>query len=108
MDGSSAVLQTRFSSVVFPAFALPITRIRKQVYSARILAASSSGSIVTASVGAAGGTRTTGSSETGGDEVAGAGEKPGGGKVTGGGKRTDADAVTTGGVTTVEGEFERL
>ena len=71
MDGSSVVLHTRFSSVVFPAFALPITRIRKQVYVARSFAASS-GSIVTAGVGAAGG------------------------------------AVTTGGATTVEGEFERL
>jgi len=71
MDGSSVVLHTRFSSVVFPAFALPITRIRKRVYVARSFAASS-GSIVTADVGAAGG------------------------------------AVTTGGTTTVEGEFERL
>ena len=59
MDGSSVVLHTRFSSVVFPAFALPITRIRKRVYVARSFAASS-GSIVTAGVGAAGGTVTPG------------------------------------------------
>jgi hypothetical protein len=51
MDGSSVVLHTRFSSVVFPAFALPITRIRKRVYLARSFAASSSGSIVTAGGG---------------------------------------------------------
>ena len=38
--GSSFVLQTRLSSVVLPAFALPITRIRKWVYLARIFAAS--------------------------------------------------------------------
>jgi hypothetical protein len=60
MDGSSVVLHTRFSSVVFPAFALPITRIRKRVYLARSFAASSSGSIFTAGVGAAGGAVTTG------------------------------------------------
>ena len=45
--GSSFVLQTRLSSVVLPAFALPITRIRKWVYLARIFAASN-GSIDTA------------------------------------------------------------
>jgi len=43
MDGSSVVLHTRFSSVVFPAFALPITRTRKWEYLARSFAASSSG-----------------------------------------------------------------
>jgi len=63
MDGSSVVLHTRFSSVVFPAFALPITRIRKQVYVARSFAASS-GSIVTAGAGAAGGAVTTGGATT--------------------------------------------
>ena len=58
MDGSSVVLHTRFNSVVFPAFALPITRIRKQVYLARSFAASSA---------------RTRSSATGGDETAGGG-----------------------------------
>ena len=32
MQGSSVVLQTRFKSVVFPALARPITRIRKRWY----------------------------------------------------------------------------
>jgi len=32
MHGSSVVLQTRFKSVVFPALARPITRMRKWVY----------------------------------------------------------------------------
>ena len=117
MDGSSVVLHTRFSRVVFPAFALPITRMRKQVYLARIFAASS-GSIVTAGVGAAG-DRGTGSSsaggneaaggdeEAGGDDAAGGGEEAGRGRVTGGGKRMDRGAVTTGGAAG-EGEFERL
>ena len=36
------VLHTRFSSVVFPALALPITRTRKRVYLARSFAASRS------------------------------------------------------------------
>ena len=55
MDGSSVVLHTRFSSVVFPAFTLPMTRMRKRLYLARSFAASSSGSVVAADVGAAGG-----------------------------------------------------
>jgi hypothetical protein len=83
MDGSSVVLHTRFSSVVFPAFALPITRMRKRVYLARSFAASP-GSIITAGVGEAGG-RGIGSSATGGDEAAGGGQEPGGGR---GEKRT--------------------
>jgi len=90
MDGSSVVLHTRFSNVVFPAFALPITRMRKRLYLARSLAASS-GSIVSAA----------GGSETGEDEAAGGGEEAGGGIVTGGGKRTGGGAVRTCGATTV-------
>jgi len=104
MDGSSVVLHTRFSSVVFPAFALPITRMRKRVYLAWSFIASS-GSIVTA---AGGGTGATGGSATGGHEGVGGGKEAGGGTVTGWGKRTDVGAVTTGRATTVEGEFERL
>jgi hypothetical protein len=107
MDGSSIVLHTRFSRVVFPAFALPITRIRKRVYLSRSFAASS-GPIVTAGAGAAGGTGATGDPATCGDEAAGGVEEAGGGTVTGGGRGTDRGAVTTGGVTTVEGEFGRL
>jgi len=99
MDGSSVVLHTRFNNVVFPAFALPITRMRKRLYLARSLAASS-GSIVTAGAGAAGGTGAAGSSEIGEDE-AGGGEEAGGGTVTGGGKRTGGGAVRTCGATTV-------
>jgi len=62
MDGSSVVLHTRFSSVVFPAFALPITRMRKWVYLARSFAASSR-STVTA--GATTGGATTAEGEFG-------------------------------------------
>jgi hypothetical protein len=107
MDVSSFVLHTRFSRVVFPAFALPITRIRKRVYLARSFAASS-GPIITAGAGAAGGTGATGGPETGGDEAAGGVEEAGGGTVTDGGRGTGGGAVTTGEPTTVEGEFERL
>ena len=107
MDVSSFVLHTRFSRVVFPAFALPITRIRKRVYLARSFAASS-GPILTGGAGVAGGTGATGDPATGGDEAAGVVKEAGGGIVTGGGRGTDEGAVTTGGATTVEGEFERL
>jgi len=70
MDGSSVVLHTRFSSVVFPAFALPITRMRKRVYLARSFAASSS-SFVTVGGGVAGGTGATEGSAICGNEVPG-------------------------------------
>ena len=40
MHGSSVVLQTRFKSVVFPALARPITRMRKRLYFFRALKAS--------------------------------------------------------------------
>jgi len=59
MDGSSVVLHTRFSSVVFPAFALPITRMRKRVYLARSFAASSR-STVTAGLTTGGATTAEG------------------------------------------------
>ena len=88
MDGSSVVLHTRFSSVVFPAFALPITRMRKRVYLARSFAASS-GSIVTAGAGAAGGTGATEGSAICGDEVTGGRKEAGGGTATSRGKGTD-------------------
>jgi len=86
-------LQTRFSSVVLPAFALPITRIRKWVYLARSFAASSGLVVIVDTVGArsaggkgpAGGTATTGSAATVGGE-----------------------ATTAGGATITGGEFERL
>jgi hypothetical protein len=96
MDGSSIVLHTRFSRVVFPAFARPITRIRKRVYLARSFAASS-GPILTGGAGVAGGMGATGDPATGGDEAAGGVKEAGGGIVTGGGRRTDEGAVTTGG-----------
>ena len=104
MDGSSVVLHTRFNSVVFPAFALPITRIRKWVYLARSFAASS-GSIVTAGAGAAGGTGATGGSATGRDEAAGGAKTTCGGAVLGGGKIMDEGAATPGGEAVV---VERL
>ena len=81
MDGSSIVLHTRLSSVVFPAFALPITRMRKRVYLARSFAASSK-TIVTAGTGAAG------DSAIGGDEAACRGKEAGEGTVTWWEKRT--------------------
>ena len=66
------MLQTRLSSVVFPAFALPITRMRKWVYLARSFAASSGSVIIVDTVGAssagdrgqAGGTATVGGEAT--------------------------------------------
>ena len=75
------------------------------MYSARSFAASS-GSIITTGVGAAGG-RGTGSLATAADKAVGEGEAVGCDRIAGGGKRTDRGAVTTGGATTVEGEFER-
>ena len=91
MDGSSVVLHTRFSNVVFPAFALPITRTRKRVYFSRSFAASF-WSIVTAGVGAAGGVVMAGGAADG--------------AVTAG--RAAGGAVTAGGATTIEGELERF
>jgi len=82
------VLHTRLSSVVFPAFALPITSMQKRRYLARSFAASS-GSI---------GLATT----------VGAGRLGVGGSATGGDEGTGGSAPTTGEGMTFEGEFERL
>jgi len=88
MHGSSVVLHTRLSSVVFPAFALPITRIQKRLYLARSFAASSGSIGLAATVGA---------------------ERLGVvGSATGGDEGTGGSAPTTGEGTMFEGEFKRL
>ena len=84
------MLHTRLSSVVFPAFALPITRVQKRLYLARSFAASS-GSIGLATTVGAG--------------RLGVGV---GGSTTGGAEGTGGSAPTTGEGMMFEGEFELL
>ena len=82
------MLHTRLSSVVFPAFALPMTRMQKRLYLARSFATSSGSIGLAATVGA--GRLGVGGSATGGDEG------------------TGGSAPTTGEGTTSENAFELL
>ena len=86
-------MQTRFSSVVLPAFALPITRIRKWVYLARSFAASFGSVVIVDTVGA----------RSAGDKG------PAGGAATIRGEATaGGNATVRGEATTAGGEFEPI
>jgi hypothetical protein len=99
-------LQTRLSSVVLPAFALPITRMRKWVYVARSFAASSS-VIVTVGAGlteGAGSVVDTVDTRSAGDAGSTNGSIMSGDGCKGAGASSGKDEETSGGTVMTVGE----